>query len=381
MTSEELYQQLHKRWTNQVNGFPILIDSPSFKDSLEELDDKQRILIAGGSGSGKSTLALRLVIDAISHALRNPSIADVFVIWNSLEVGIDEILVQVVQFLMYKKLGKTYTRKKLLNKAHESFDEQLDKDFKAIQKSLDAFLSKIRFVRLFTPLEFANYCTAILDDLHYVEIKQGKKIVGERKNPLMKVVLVSDTNDSYEGYDKYSKTEAVKRWNKYYTNKIFANTYKATMINVQQFSVDAQQAMYNNKGQLVIAKLIPNSQGLAEDRTSTRDHNYNYGIFSPQRFNVPEIDGIKTELFGNRLNFIYPIKMNFGAIGKGIPLLTNFNTLQYNEIPSPLTSPTLYEAFLKQHNLITSGVNLLQSPAKLQFQQLFNKENGNIELE
>lgn len=362
MTSNEFYTQLHKRWTNQVNGFPILINSPALKDSLEELDDKQRILIAGSSGSGKSTLTLRLIIDAISYAINNPTKADVLVLWNSLEVGIDEILVQVIQYLFNKKLKKVYTRKRILNKAHADFDVELDTDFKLIQPSLDIFLSKIRFVRLFTPLEFGNYCISILDDLHRIEIVEGKKMVAERKNPLLKILIVSDTNDSYEGYDKFSKIEAVKRWNKYYTNKIFANTYKATMFNVQQYSVDSQQAIYNNKGQLVIEKLIPNSQGLAEDKTATRDHNYNYGIFNPDRFHVPEIDGIKTSIFGNKLNFIYPIKMNFGAIGKGIPLLTNFNTLQYDEVPSPITKPSLYKDFLKQHDLVQEELRFKFSP-------------------
>ena len=64
-----------------------------------------------------------------------------------------------------------------------------------------------------------------------------------------------------------------------------------------------------------------------------------------------------------------------------IPIYTNYNTLTFEEVPNALTHPTLYKSFLKQKGLLEEGVSLV-SPAKLQFQQLFNKEeNGTIELE
>jgi hypothetical protein len=382
MTSKEIYEFLHKRW-EEPTGIPLLLNAPSLKEALPEFQDTDRILITGSTGGSKTTMVFRIVIDMISYCLKNPSKSDVLVLYDCIELPVIEMYIKFLQFVFYKKLNKEYTRARILNRNQNGFDEELEHDFKLIQPSIDAFNSKIRFVRHFTPSEFGNYCTAILDDLHEIKYEGGKKIVGKRKNPKLKVVIVVDTTDSFSADSmlKLNKQESVKYWNKHYTNKLLGNTYGCIMLNVQQQDVSSQSAVFY-KGERVDAKFTPSSENLSVDKESPRDHSLVLGVMNPFRFHIKEIEGMKISIFKSSLNLLYVLKSNFSTTGIMIPIYTNYNTLTFEEVPNALTHPTLYKSFLKQKGLLENeGVNFLISPAKAQFEQLFNKENGNIELE
>lgn len=381
MTSKEIYEFLHKRW-EEPTGIPLLLNAPTLKEALPEFQDSDRILITGNSGGAKSTLVFRLVIDMISYCLNNPKKSDVLILFNCVELPIHELYIKFLQFIFNKKLNKVYTRDRILNRNQQGFDEELEHDFKIIQPSIDAFNTKIRFVRHFTPSEFGNYCVKILDDLHEIKMEGGKKIIGKRKNPILKVVVITDTTDSLgaDTFLKLNKQESVKYWHKHYTNKLLGNTYGCVMINVIQQDVASQSVMFY-KGERVQERHVPTSEGISTDKEAVRDHSLVLGAMNPYRFHIKEIEGIKVETFKSQLNLLYVLKSNFSTTGVVTPLYTNYNTLEFTEVPNPSKHPILYQAFLKEKGLVSEGVNLLQSPAKIQFEQLFNKENGNIELE
>lgn len=363
MTSESIYEYLHKRWNNEITGIPITIDSPRLKSLVSSLSESDRILIAGGTGGGKTTYTFRLVIDAISYCINNKK--DIQVLWNCLELVPEEMVIKFLQYIFYKKLGKIYTRNDLLNKHQKDFNEELNTDFKKIQGALDVFLSHIRFVTCPSAKEFANYCTAVLDDQYHIEIKGGKKIIGERKNPNKHFIIVCDTTDALEGFDNYSNVESVKMWNKFYTNKLFGNTYRAIVINVQQIDVASQQAAFSSKGERILERHIPTASSLAIDKESPRSHNIVLGLLNPQTFYIPEIQGYKTEVFGNNLNFLFPLKMNFAEKGKGIPLYVEYEKLGYSEIPDPKKHPNLYKNFIEKKGIVNKNSLLLEGKNKL----------------
>lgn len=352
MTSEHIYNFLQKRWNNEITGIPITLNSPSLKRIMSSFDEADRILIAGGTGGGKTTLTFKLIIDAISYSINNKK--DIQVIWNCLELVPEEMIIKFLQYIFYKELKKVYSRNDLLNKHQRSYNKQLDDDFKKIQGKLDTFLKYVRFVTCPNPKEFAAYCEGVMDDQYYITKESGKKIIGNKKNSNKSFIIVCDTTDALEGYDKYSNVEAVKQWNKYYTNKLFGNSYRATVINVQQLDNVSQTVMFSNKGERVFEKHLPNVNSLAIDKESPRSHNIVLGLLNPSTFMIPEIQGYKTKDFGHHLNFLFPLKLNFAEKGTGIPLYVDYTKLQYEEIPHK--DSNLYEKFVEEKRGINKNL-------------------------
>lgn len=362
MTSEEFFGFLQKRW-REPTGIPLLLNAPTLKRALPEYQDSDRILITGSSGGSKTTLTFRLIIDMISYCINNPTKSDVIVLYNCIEMPITEMYLKFLQFIFYKKLGKIYTRDRILNRNQQGEDKELEEDFRKVQGTIDAFNTKIRFVRCFTPTEFGNYCVSILDDLHNIEYKGGKKIIGVRKNPILKVVCVVDTSDSFEadGVLKLNKQDSVKYWHKHYTNKLLGNTYGCIMMNVIQQDVSSQTAVFH-QGNRVDSKHIPSSESISTDKESVRDHSLVLGTLNPYRFHIKQIEGYNVELFKAHLNLIYVLKSNFSTTGEVTALYTDYNTVSFEEIPNPTAHPNLYDAFLKKHGIANIKSKFTFSP-------------------
>lgn len=365
MTSEQLYEFLQTRW-REPTGLQLSINSLKLKEIIPELQDSDRVLLTGSSGGYKTTLTFRVVVDLISYALKNPDKTDVLVLYNVIEIPITEMYIKFIQYLFYKKLNKIYSRDRILNRNHTNKDEELEKDFLLISKYIDAFNTKIRFVRLFTPSEFGNYCVKILDDLHEIKIVDGKKVVGKRKNPKLKVLVVSDTTDSYSADErlKLNKQESVKYWHKYYTNKILGNTYGCIIWNVQQQDVSSQTAMFY-KGERVAERHYPSSENLAIDKESPRDHSLVVGVMSPNRFHISKINGIDVSVFKDNLLMMYVLKSNFTETNFSFPLYVEPLKLEFEEIPDPQKHPNLYKNFIEKKGIVNKNSLLLEGKNKL----------------
>ncbi len=369
MTSDQLYEFLQSRW-KEPTGLQLSINSPKLKEIIPELQDSDRILLTGSSGGYKTTLTFRVIVDLISYALKNPDKTDVLVLYNVIEIPITEMYIKFIQYVFYKSLNKIYSRDRILNRNHVNKDEELERDFLLISKYIDAFNTKIRFVRHFTPSEFGNYCIKILDDLHHIKYEGGKKIIGKRKNPKLKVLIVCDTTDSYSADEtlKLNKQESVKYWHKYYTNKLLGNTYGCIMWNVQQQDVASQTALFY-KGERVTEKHFPSSENLAVDKESIRDHSLVIGTMSPYRFYIDKIGDIDVKLFKNNLLMIYVLKSNFTETNFSFPLYVEPLKLEFEEIPPHSDLPDSdYQKFLKEKGIIVKEKNV-DSKLKLLLKQ------------
>ena len=379
MRYEQFKATLLEKHEGKNQGIPISTKLPQLRKILTSFAPGESILLCGGTGVSKSRWTVKhVIIDSLKSMIENPNGMKVRVLYNTLEISSMEIYLMVCSYLFKTKLKKYYSREQMLNLlGDKQVNTEFFEDLEKIRPSLEFLSTWVTIVEdCRTPTAWFKYCEKVLLDLGTVV--NGKYV---KKNPNIHVIIVTDTLNSFTSEKNETKLIGMTKFSSDYNKMFLRNFYQCTTVTLQQLSKDSQTQMWSNTGKKVEEKLVPTSENLKDYRSSPDDSSTVLAIFAPARHGLKKWEGYDVELFGNKLLFLYSLKANFSELIKPIPLYAELGWLHFEEIPDNYKEPTLYEAFLKQHNLITTGVNLLQSPAKLQFEQLFNKENGTIELE
>lgn len=379
MRFTDFKETLLNKWKGISLGIPINPNLKRLKSVLGTWEPNEALLFAGATGSGKSRYIFKhAVIDSLRYVSKHPK-AKVRVLWLSLELSELEMVIMLCQHLFKEKLEKLYTRDFILNKFQKTEpDKEFFDDLEKIKPSIEYFFSHVTIVtEIRTVKKWMEYCTKILNDLGTVV--DGKYV---KKDPNLLVIAVVDTINTFTPEPNQTKLVTISDYSENHMKKTLRNFYGVSLISIQQLDKQSQTSQFSNTGKRVAEKHRVSSENLKDSKSTIDDHSMGIAIFSPHRFHIEHWEGYDIAPFKYSINFLHILKNNFGEMVDPIAIYTNPMTLEYEEIPDPKSEKTLYDAFMKKHKLTSEGVNLLSSPAKLQFQQLFNKEeNGTIELE
>jgi hypothetical protein len=108
--------------------------------------------------------------------------------------------------------------------------------------------------------------------------------------------------DHYGLFTPENKTDirsTISKWSSEYAI-LLRNHYKMIIVGVQQQAADKETVQYTNVGNNVIEKNRPSPDGLADNKTTSRDCNMLISLFDPSRYKVSEYKGVNfSELMAN----------------------------------------------------------------------------------
>jgi len=106
---------------------------------------------------------------------------------------------------------------------------------------------------------------------------------------------------------------------------------------VQQQSADSSRAQFNYRGDTVIDKIRPDSEGLADNKYTARDVDLMISLFYPKRYNIEKYEDIDLKRMGdNHREFMINLNRN-GISNASIQLLFLGSSSYFAELPRTLS--------------------------------------------
>ena len=106
---------------------------------------------------------------------------------------------------------------------------------------------------------------------------------------------------------------------------------------VQQQSADSSRAQFNYKGDTIIDKIRPDSEGLADCKYTSRDVDLMVSLFYPKRYNIDRYEDIDLARIGdNHREFMINLNRN-GISNAGIQLFFLGSSSYFAEFPKDVT--------------------------------------------
>jgi hypothetical protein len=131
-----------------------------------------------------------------------------------------------------------------------------------------------------------------------------------------------------------------------YARRVIAKIYKYIPILVQQQAAVSEEKQFNNQGELVINKLIPSLNTLADNKLTARDALFVLALFAPDRYDIPMYRGYNIQKMGDAYRSLFLLKNRKGRSNIELPLLFKGNVNHFEELPYPAQlSENFYKKF------------------------------------
>lgn len=179
-----------------------------------------------------------------------------------------------------------------------------------------------------------------------------------------------------EEYDEDLKSvlnlhKTMSKWNTNYLMKIITKRWKFTSVVVHQQSLDSGKEQFTSKGDSVIGKVLPTIDGLADNKTISRDYYMILGLFSPERYGIENYRGYKImnnvsatkkePYLGDNFRTVHILKARFGIPNKVVPLYFDGSYNYFEELPIPDSSDPSKKALLDKYYKLSEDARKLQS--------------------
>ena len=106
---------------------------------------------------------------------------------------------------------------------------------------------------------------------------------------------------------------------------------------VQQQSADSSRAQFNYRGDTIIDKIKPDSEGLSDSKYTARDVDLMISLFYPKRYNIPNHEGVDLNRIGDsHREFMINLNRN-GISNASIQLLFLGSSSYFEELPRELS--------------------------------------------
>jgi hypothetical protein len=106
---------------------------------------------------------------------------------------------------------------------------------------------------------------------------------------------------------------------------------------VQQQSADSSRAQFNYRGDTIIDKIKPDSEGLSDSKYTARDVDLMISLFYPKRYNIPNHEGVDLNRLGDsHREFMINLNRN-GISNASIQLLFLGSSSYFEELPRELS--------------------------------------------
>lgn len=151
----------------------------------------------------------------------------------------------------------------------------------------------------------------------------------EPNDPDEYVIVILDNYSNLTPESGMTKLQTIEKMSKYFITQ--RDQFDFCIIGVQH-QAQAQEGIENQK----LNKLMPSSDGLADAKTTTRDINFVFGLFSPFKYSIKDYEGYDITKFRNNIRFLQVIEdRDNGAGGQVCPLFFDGAISYFAELPLP----------------------------------------------
>ena len=332
---------------------------PGFEEDVPGIEQAKFYGITGSQKSAKSQIANYLFLfNPIRFAINNPDKVRLKIFYFSLEMSEQQIYIQYLSHLLYMIDDIRISPKDLRS---TSSDKPLDKEILNIMKR-NEYIKHLKYLEenvIFIESvrnPFGIYKT-MKDYAENSGIQHKKTIeiinkdtgeIAERlvvddyyepNDPEEYVIFIVDHISLLTPENNTSIRESIVKFTSDYCVKL-RNKYRFIPVVIQQQSAD-MESLENIKA----SKLRPSAAGLAEAKTTARDFDFLFGIFSPFKHEIPVYHGYDITKLKDNIRFLEIVLAREGGGGSLYPLYFDGAVNYFQELPSPENRNDLEKAY------------------------------------
>ena len=156
--------------------------------------------------------------------------------------------------------------------------------------------------------------------------------------------------------DEKEQWDTIDIWSKKYVLEYMCKRFNINAIDVQQQALDQDKKEYNKQGKLLLDRLMPSANYLADNKTTVRNADVLIGLFSPYKFKSEEDEEFyfKGYDISKLENYYRCVTINkdrsFGTEGSRLHIFFNGATNECKELPKTAdfeSGVAKYEDWLK----------------------------------
>ncbi len=359
----KFFEDYKKKREHVLSGNINCIPFPfkRFRKELPGIEKGKNYLISANQKIGKTQAGdFLFVLSPIMYAYNNRDKVKLKIFYFSLEMSIQEKMSQFTCFwLYYFSKGKIRIDTKQLNSLNEEsplaeevlnildskeykdffdfledtivFDETTRNPYGLYKNCVDFALANGKLI--YTEKTFKEKIESINIDgekeVSYKEVK--RKVVDhyEADDPNLYMIKMVDHVSLYTPEKGMSLRETIGKASSQ-DNVLLRNIYGFTCVDVQQQAADKE-----GNDAFKLDRLAPTPDGLAENKTTSRDCNIMLGLFSPWRFQKRNWMGYNIETFKDNIRFLEVCLNRNGGSGAVCPLYFDGAVNFFAELPLP----------------------------------------------
>lgn len=166
------------------------------------------------------------------------------------------------------------------------------------------------------------------------------------------------------------------------TIELFSNKFLVQLRNRYNFTfvvIQQQAASQESNENFKMDKLRPTADGLGDCKTTFRDVDLFFGLYSPYRYKIPEYLGYDIKLFKDNIRFLELIGGREGGGGNVCPLYFDGAVNFFKELPLPKDEKGLARVYSLLRSLRSSGALVATTLSSLHSKfKLYGKSSRNL---
>lgn len=285
---ETIIRNRMRRVNGMSNNIPFPF--PKIEKILPGIEREQIHYVTGGTGTGKTKLTKKLyVFTPIEEALKDDNI-DLRIIYFALEESRERFVLSMYSYFLYKYYGLDKTVNQLLSIGKEELTisemdliTEITPFIEDILKYID-IVTEVRnptgiYYRVKSFLDKTGKTSHKMREIDGKEVKVRDKYTPDHENRYTIIVvdhmsLLSTEKDCPTLHSSMSRMSST-----YFLD--LRDFYKCTCVGVVQ-----QMAQQESVDHFKYNKIEPSLQGIADNKTITRDANKVFGCFLPARYDL-----------------------------------------------------------------------------------------------
>lgn len=369
---ERLHTKLRENAAIREKGDIIAIpwpNLPKFSEEMGGIEKGRYYLVTANSKVGKTQLTdFLFMYEPLQWLAKNPnSTLKPKIFYFPLETSADDKLLIATCHYLFLKTKKIYTPKYLTSIKEKKFPTVKELEI------LDLVIPELRFLedhvtfvdRIRNPYGIYKYMREYAAaNGHYV-YKENEFWTDDKgvKHPVINYYVPNDPNElviiiiDHIGLltPEISKTlngpsptptlhSAIDKFSNEYALTM-RDLWKYTPVIVQQQAADSEKPQFTNRGESIIAKLRPSTDGLGDNKKTQRDVDIMFGLFAPSRYDISEYHGYNINAFKDHYRELM-IVMNRRGYGNMYDDLFFHGAMNYfRELPKA-TDPEMEAVFM-----------------------------------
>ena len=334
---------------------------PRMRKVFPGVEKRRYQIVTANQKVGKSKFTDKLMVyDPFFYAYEHPQQVRVSILYFTLEMGKKEKFYEFLCHLLWRldRVRVSPTELKSTNAENPISQEILDLiQSDKYQAYIKAFEDTVEFVdTVKNPTGIYYYCKAFAEKRGEWKYKDGKVKSGDTfvdgkvrdyfdpYDPEEYMIVVLDNYSNLSAESGMNKMQTIDKMSKYAIDLRDSYNFNFTAI---QHQAQAQEGIENRKMNI----LEPAPEGLADCKTTIRDANCAFGLFSPFKFGIkkyPEGDfGYDITKFRNHIRFLKILENRDGEAGFSTALYFDGAVSEFIELP-PADDAQNLEIFYKQ---------------------------------